>query len=64
MGRLSLEGSMRGGVSLTLPWLEQPVDESSFAPFLVLKRLQRIRATFNEPNSVSLQALPQQLPTL
>ena len=59
MGRLSLEGSMRGGVSLTLP-AEQPVGESSFAPFLVLKRLQRICATFNEPNSVSLQALPQQ----
>ena len=60
MGRLLLEGSMRGGVSFTLPWSEQPVGESSFALFLVLKRLQRIRATFNEPNSVSLQALPQQ----
>lgn len=63
MGRLLLEGSMRGGVSLTLP-AEQPVGESSFAPFLVLKRLQCICATFNEPTTVSLQALPLQFPPL
>jgi hypothetical protein len=41
---------------------EQPIDGLVLRLRLVTKRCPCSRSTFNEPNSVSLQALSQQLP--